>query len=68
LISSTCLLWTCAHTHMKIVSSRWCVEHLITKTGRNDPMAHFPFNPHCTKTFLNLINLDFARASSSPWL
>jgi hypothetical protein len=43
LISSTCLLWACAHTHLKIVSSRWCVEHLITKAGRNDPMAHFPF-------------------------
>jgi hypothetical protein len=34
-ISSTCLLWTCVHTHTKIVSSRWCIEHLITKIGRN---------------------------------
>jgi hypothetical protein len=44
LISSTCLLWNYAHTHMKIVSSTWCVENLITKTGRNGSMAHFPFN------------------------
>jgi hypothetical protein len=43
LISSTCLLWTCAHTHIKIVSSRWCIEHLITKIGINGPMAHFLF-------------------------
>jgi hypothetical protein len=28
---------------MKIVSSRWCVEQLITKTGRNGVMAHFSF-------------------------
>jgi hypothetical protein len=34
-ISLTCLLWTYAHTHMKIVSLRWCVQHLITKTGIN---------------------------------
>jgi hypothetical protein len=43
LISSTCLLWTCAHAHIKVVSPMWCVEHLITKIGRNDPMTHFTF-------------------------
>jgi hypothetical protein len=32
---------------MKIVSSRWCVEHLITKTGRNGAMEPFPFNTGC---------------------
>jgi hypothetical protein len=29
---------------MNIDSSIWCFEHLITKTGRNGLMAHFPFN------------------------
>jgi hypothetical protein len=27
----------------EIASSRWCVEHSITKTGRNVPMTYFPF-------------------------
>ena len=26
-------------------SKKWCVGHLITKTTRNGPWAHFPFNP-----------------------
>ena len=43
LISSICLLCTCTHCHIKVVSPIWCIEHLITKTGRNDPVAHFPF-------------------------
>jgi hypothetical protein len=47
LISSTCLLWTCAHAHIKVVSPMWCAKHLITKTGRNGPMAHFPLTKHC---------------------
>jgi hypothetical protein len=29
---------------MKIVSLRWCVDHLITKTCRNGPMTHFSFS------------------------
>jgi hypothetical protein len=28
---------------MKGVSTKWCVEHLITKTTRNGPLAHFTF-------------------------
>jgi hypothetical protein len=32
------------HPHIKVVSPMWCVEHLITKIGRNGPMTHFPFN------------------------
>jgi hypothetical protein len=35
---------TCAHAHIKVVNTMWCVEHLITKTSRNGPMTHFPFN------------------------
>jgi hypothetical protein len=27
-----------------MVSSKWCVGQLITKTLRNGPKAHFPFN------------------------
>jgi O-antigen ligase len=48
------LIWTCflqlafartyAHVCIEVVSSMWCVKHLITKTGRNGPMPHFPFN------------------------
>jgi hypothetical protein len=34
---------TCAHAHIKVVSTMWCVEHLIAKIGRNGPMTHFPF-------------------------
>jgi hypothetical protein len=44
LISSICLLCTCTHCHIKVVSPIWCLEHLITKTGKNGPIAHFPFN------------------------
>jgi hypothetical protein len=44
LTSSIYFLFTFAHAHIKIVSSRWCVEHLITKTIRNDPRARFPFS------------------------
>jgi hypothetical protein len=44
LTSSICFLFTYAHAHIRIVSSRWCVEHLITKTTRNGPREHFPFN------------------------
>jgi hypothetical protein len=35
---------TCSHAHIKVASPMWCVEHLITKTGRNGPMTYFPFN------------------------
>jgi hypothetical protein len=34
---------TCAHAHIKVIGLMWCVEHLITKIGRNGLMAHFPF-------------------------
>ena len=44
LITSICFLYTCAYTHRRHVSSKWCVGHLITKTLRNVPRAHFPFN------------------------
>jgi hypothetical protein len=32
LMASICFLNTCAHAHMKSVSSKWHVENLITKT------------------------------------
>jgi hypothetical protein len=44
LIASIFFLNTCAHAHMKSVRSKWCVGQLITKTLRNGPRAHFPFN------------------------
>lgn len=43
LISSLRLWWTYAHTHMDVVSPRLRVEHLITKTCRNGPMAPFTY-------------------------
>jgi hypothetical protein len=33
-----------SYTHSRHVSSKWWVGHLITKTLRNGPRAHFPFN------------------------
>jgi hypothetical protein len=46
LITSICFLYSCAYTRRRHVSSGRCVGlgHLITKTLRNGPRAHFPFN------------------------
>jgi fructose 1,6-bisphosphatase len=44
LVPLICLCYTCAHAHIKRVSSKLCVGYLITKTSRNGPMAHFSFN------------------------
>jgi hypothetical protein len=39
-------LSTCSHALINIISSKWCVGQLITKTTRDGPRAHFPFNLH----------------------